>query len=113
MSLRAKRSNLAAKEKQPDGPNRSAEYYCSAILRTRARAVPSASPITRNVVESNSMPVRRSPVTEASTSTPSTGFWNSLIEASIDLSAKYKDYKKERYQAAVQAIYDELKGQAP
>jgi glyoxylase-like metal-dependent hydrolase (beta-lactamase superfamily II) len=29
--------------------------------------------------------------------------------ASIDVSAKYKDYKKERYQAAVQALYDELK----
>jgi cyclase len=29
--------------------------------------------------------------------------------ASIDLSAKYKDYKKERYKAAVQAVYDEIK----
>jgi len=29
--------------------------------------------------------------------------------ASINLDAKYKDYKKERYQAAVQAVYDELK----
>jgi cyclase len=29
--------------------------------------------------------------------------------ASIDLTAKYKDYKNERYRAAVQAIYDELK----
>jgi glyoxylase-like metal-dependent hydrolase (beta-lactamase superfamily II) len=29
--------------------------------------------------------------------------------ASIDLSAKYKDYKKTRYQAAIQSIYDELK----
>jgi cyclase len=29
--------------------------------------------------------------------------------ASIDLSAKYKDYKKDRYKAAIQAIYDELK----
>jgi cyclase len=29
--------------------------------------------------------------------------------ASIDLSAKYKDYKKERYKVAIQAIYDELK----
>jgi glyoxylase-like metal-dependent hydrolase (beta-lactamase superfamily II) len=29
--------------------------------------------------------------------------------ASIDLSAKYKDYKKDRYQAAIQSIYDELK----
>ena len=29
--------------------------------------------------------------------------------ASIDLSAKYKDYKKVRYQAAIQALYDELK----
>jgi cyclase len=29
--------------------------------------------------------------------------------ASIDLSAKYKDYKKERYKAAIQSIYDELK----
>ena len=28
--------------------------------------------------------------------------------ASIDLSAKYKDYKTERYKAAVQSIYDEL-----
>ena len=35
--------------------------YCSAILRTSARAVPSASPITRKVFESNSMPVRRRP----------------------------------------------------
>ena len=33
--------------------------------------------------------------------------------ASIDLGAKYKDYTKERYQAAVQAIYDELKSQTP
>jgi cyclase len=30
-------------------------------------------------------------------------------EASIDLSAKYKDYKKERYKAAIQAVYDEIK----
>jgi cyclase len=29
--------------------------------------------------------------------------------ASIDLSAKYKDYKKERYKVAIQSIYDELK----
>jgi cyclase len=29
--------------------------------------------------------------------------------ASIDLSAKYKDYKKERYKAAIQAVYDEIK----
>ena len=29
--------------------------------------------------------------------------------ASINLTAKYKDYKNERYRAAVQAIYDELK----
>ncbi len=29
--------------------------------------------------------------------------------ASIDLSAKYKDYKKERYKAAIQSIYDEMK----
>jgi glyoxylase-like metal-dependent hydrolase (beta-lactamase superfamily II) len=29
--------------------------------------------------------------------------------ASIDFGAKYKDYKKDRYKAAVQAIYDELK----
>src|SRR5260221_5860869 len=29
--------------------------------------------------------------------------------AAIDLSAKYKGYKKERYKAAIQAIYDELK----
>ena len=29
--------------------------------------------------------------------------------ASIDLTAKYKGYKKDRYKAAVQAIYDELK----
>ena len=29
--------------------------------------------------------------------------------ASIDLSAKYKDYRNERYKAAVQVIYDELK----
>jgi len=29
--------------------------------------------------------------------------------ASIDLGAKYKDYKKERYKTAIQAIYDELK----
>jgi cyclase len=29
--------------------------------------------------------------------------------ASIDLSAKYKDYRKDRYKAAIQAIYDELK----
>jgi glyoxylase-like metal-dependent hydrolase (beta-lactamase superfamily II) len=29
--------------------------------------------------------------------------------ASIDLSAKYAGYKKERYPAAIQAIYDELK----
>jgi glyoxylase-like metal-dependent hydrolase (beta-lactamase superfamily II) len=29
--------------------------------------------------------------------------------ASIDLSAKYKDYKKDRYKAAIQAVYDELK----
>jgi cyclase len=29
--------------------------------------------------------------------------------ASIDLSAKYKDYKKDRYKAAIQSIYDELK----
>lgn len=28
--------------------------------------------------------------------------------ASIDLSAKYKDYKNERYKATVQSIYDEL-----
>jgi cyclase len=28
--------------------------------------------------------------------------------AAIDLSAKYKDYKKERYKAAIQSIYDEL-----
>src|SRR5216117_2619107 len=28
--------------------------------------------------------------------------------AAIDLSAKYKDYKKERYRAAIQSIYDEL-----
>ena len=27
---------------------------------------------------------------------------------SIDLSARYKDYKNERYKAAVQAIYREL-----
>jgi len=33
--------------------------------------------------------------------------------ASIDLGAKYKDYTKERYRAAVQAIYDELQSQAP
>ena len=32
--------------------------------------------------------------------------------ASIDLGAKYQDYTKERYRAAVQAIYDELKSQA-
>jgi cyclase len=32
--------------------------------------------------------------------------------ASIDLGAKYKDYTKERYQGAVQAIYDELTSQA-
>ena len=29
--------------------------------------------------------------------------------ASIDLSTKYKDYKKDRYKPAVQAIYDEIK----
>jgi glyoxylase-like metal-dependent hydrolase (beta-lactamase superfamily II) len=29
--------------------------------------------------------------------------------ASIDLSATYKDYQRERYRAAVEAIYDELK----
>ena len=29
--------------------------------------------------------------------------------ASINLSAKYKDYQNQRYRAAVQAIYDELK----
>jgi cyclase len=29
--------------------------------------------------------------------------------ASIDLSTKYKDYKKDRYKAAIQSIYDELK----
>ena len=29
--------------------------------------------------------------------------------ASIDLSAKYRDYQNQRYKAAVQAIYDELK----
>jgi cyclase len=29
--------------------------------------------------------------------------------AAIDLSAKYKDYKKERYKAAIQSIYDEMK----
>lgn len=29
--------------------------------------------------------------------------------ASIDLTAKYKGYKKDRYKAAIQAIYDELK----
>jgi cyclase len=29
--------------------------------------------------------------------------------ASIDLGAKYKEYKKDRYKAAIQAIYDELK----
>ncbi len=29
--------------------------------------------------------------------------------ASIDLSAKYKDYKKDRYKLAIQAIYDEIK----
>jgi glyoxylase-like metal-dependent hydrolase (beta-lactamase superfamily II) len=29
--------------------------------------------------------------------------------ASIDLSAKYKDYRKERYRGAVEAIYDELR----
>ncbi len=29
--------------------------------------------------------------------------------ASIDLSAKYQDYQKQRYKAAVQSIYDELK----
>jgi glyoxylase-like metal-dependent hydrolase (beta-lactamase superfamily II) len=29
--------------------------------------------------------------------------------ASIDLGAKYKDYKKERYKAAIQSIYDEMK----
>jgi cyclase len=29
--------------------------------------------------------------------------------ASIDLGATYKDYKKDRYKAAIQAIYDELK----
>ncbi len=29
--------------------------------------------------------------------------------ASIDLTGKYKDYKKERYKAAIQSIYDELK----
>jgi glyoxylase-like metal-dependent hydrolase (beta-lactamase superfamily II) len=29
--------------------------------------------------------------------------------ASIDLSAKYKDYKKDRYKPAIQAVYDELK----
>src|SRR6266571_790054 len=30
--------------------------------------------------------------------------------AAIDLSAKYKDYKKERYKAAITSIYDELQG---
>ena len=29
--------------------------------------------------------------------------------SSIDLTAKYKGYKKDRYKAAIQAIYDELK----
>jgi hypothetical protein len=29
--------------------------------------------------------------------------------ASIDLGSKYKDYKKDRYKAAIQAIYDEVK----
>jgi cyclase len=29
--------------------------------------------------------------------------------ASIDLTGKYKEYKKERYKAAIQSIYDELK----
>src|SRR5262249_12970465 len=57
--------------------------YCSAILRTRARALPLASAITRNVFESNSMPTRRSPSTAASTSTPSTGFSKSASEASM------------------------------
>jgi len=33
--------------------------------------------------------------------------------ASIDLVAKYKGYTNERYRAAVQAIYDELKTQTP
>jgi hypothetical protein len=28
---------------------------------------------------------------------------------SIDLTTKYHGYKKDRYQAAIQAIYDELK----
>ena len=57
--------------------------YCSAILRTSARAVPSASPITRKVFELNSMPVRRKLVTEASTSTPSAGFSN-VVDRRID-----------------------------
>ena len=32
--------------------------------------------------------------------------------AAIDLSAKYKDYKKERYRAAIQSIYDELQARS-
>src|SRR5205814_6526096 len=32
--------------------------------------------------------------------------------AAIDLSAKYKEYKKERYKAAIQAIYDELQARS-
>ena len=33
--------------------------------------------------------------------------------ASIDLSAKYPGYKNERYKAAIQVIYDELKAASP
>ncbi len=29
--------------------------------------------------------------------------------AAVNLTAKYKDYKNERYRPAIQAIYDELK----
>ena len=32
--------------------------------------------------------------------------------AAIDLSAKYKDYTKERYRAAIQSIYDELQARS-
>ena len=33
--------------------------------------------------------------------------------ASINLSAKYPGYKNERYKAAIQVIYDELKAASP
>ena len=65
-------SRRRIRTRRSSGKQRSAAAYWSFV--TSARAVPSTSAITRNVLASNSMPIRRMPVTAVSAFTPSACF---------------------------------------